>query len=442
MFKKVMSRLFPPREHKRGQRGYVVLTLALVGLMGGAVVAVPILQRATSGLRAHSGPGTSVGSSVGAESAVEHALWRIRHDVPFVDSFAGAPPGASYAEDILGDGVFANVAVTASSAAPPNEGMQVRLTSSTAAMTPGTPAVITYTLKVTNYDNEPHDLSRITVQPLLWFPSFVTGSASGITSNNPDSCFILFGCIWNLWPYYTVPAHGGEATMTFQMLSGPMPVGTWWTYGAVRVEGVGTIVAPQTARSTFMVMNGLDIDVLVRRTNCVPVCAPGDLLAPDETIAGEPTEFRYDITVTNGDTNDIHMQWVRHWTQTMFDYVAGSASGTSSAQPAIVYDWISNRDRHTWTLSPTLELEQAEQTTQSLEMETTLLPGVFASRSSFKVTEDPGWLGTLSSMTSGEAATVTAYRKYTIVATYDGVTITAEAVLTPTRDIILSWEES
>ncbi|GEM_PF-2974015 len=438
MITKLLSRLFGPRLRKSGQRGYVVLTLALVGLMGGAVVAVPILQRATSGLRAHSGQGAVGGASIGAESAIEHAIARIRYDVPFVDSFTGTPPGASYTADVLGDGTMADIAVTASSAPPPNQGMQVHLTSNTDPMTPGVPAVITYTLRVTNYDNEPHLLSRITVQPLLWFPTFVSGSASGITTSNPSSCLFLFGCRWDLWPYYSVPAHGGEATLTFQMLSGAMPIGTWWTYGAVRVEGLGTIVAPQTAQSRFMALNGLDLGVTVERTDWTA----DDLLAPDEAIAGELEEYEFDITVINNSASPVHMEWVQHWTKTTFDYVAGSSSGTSPAEPVIAYEWISNRDRHTWNLSPNLELAAGAQTTQTLRMTATLLPGVHSSRSSFKVTEDGGFFGLLESWTSGEAATVTVYRKYTIVATYDGRTITAEVVLTPTSEIILSWEES
>ena len=64
------------------QRGFVVIALAIIGLLGAAAISVPVLNRATTGLRAHSA--ADIGEPNGARSAAEHGIWRIRTDSAFV----------------------------------------------------------------------------------------------------------------------------------------------------------------------------------------------------------------------------------------------------------------------------------------------------------------------------------------------------------------------
>ncbi len=316
------------------------------------------------------------------------------------------------------------ITVVASSPAPANEGLQAFLNATPDVNLSGSPATVTFTLQVFNFDTHPHDVNRITVDPLLWNPAYVLGSTTGLTTSNPSSCTDLNGCRWDLSPVVSVPGHGGSATLSFQV-TGTQAAGDFWTYGGARVENFGTVNAPN-ARTRFMALQGGSVAASV---------------SPSDVVAGVANTHDYTVTLTNSGTDPMTVEWVRHVATTDFSYVPGSSSGASSSDPSLTYDWASDRNFFDWNIGA-LVLQPGVPVTLSFQMQATLLPGVHFSRSEFKVTEDGGAFGNQPSFSTGETAPITATRQFTINAQDGDNNVDAVVVLTPGEIEIISWVET
>jgi hypothetical protein len=150
----------PDRRPATRQGGYALIVLALIGLLTTSVIALPMLNRATSALSAHQAEAPSTGGI----SAVEHALWRVRYDPTLADSMEGSPPSTTYTVD-LGDGP-AEVTIAASSDPPEDEGLVASVMVDPSVIAPNTPAEVTFTLTVTNHDSVPHTITRVDSNPI------------------------------------------------------------------------------------------------------------------------------------------------------------------------------------------------------------------------------------------------------------------------------------
>ena len=97
-------------DQARRQSGYIVISLAMTGLFGGAAAAVPILNRVDSLLSASD---TGPVNQSSAAFATEHALLRHRHDPALWGGMTGSPPSISYQHPACGALSNADVDITA-----------------------------------------------------------------------------------------------------------------------------------------------------------------------------------------------------------------------------------------------------------------------------------------------------------------------------------------
>lgn len=97
-------------DQARRQSGYIVISLAMTGLFGGAAAAVPVLNRVDSLLSASD---TGPVNQSRAAFATEHALWRLQHDPALWGGMTGSPPSISYQHPACGALSNADVDITA-----------------------------------------------------------------------------------------------------------------------------------------------------------------------------------------------------------------------------------------------------------------------------------------------------------------------------------------
>jgi hypothetical protein len=113
---KSFIRIDRKRRSFRRQGGYVVISLAAIGLFGGIAAAAPVLNRAVGSLKAND---ASPSNQSGARSAAEHAMWRLKNEPSLWSSMTGEPPAIDYTFAVVGSSVDANVDIIALSAPPP-----------------------------------------------------------------------------------------------------------------------------------------------------------------------------------------------------------------------------------------------------------------------------------------------------------------------------------
>ncbi len=422
----------------RRQAGYITLSLATIGLFGGAAAAVPVLNRVVGSLNASD---TSPVNQSGAACAAEHALWRIENDPTLWNSMTGSPPSTSYQHPACGVLTDADIDVTALDDPPTGDDrFRVALEVTPDILPQNTDVQFTYTLTVTNDDIVPHHISRVIVDPILFFkPDAVPGTVSGITTDDPVETGCFFGYCrwqWDLFPYVEVPAFGGEVTLTFTAEDN-RSFGTHFTAAEVRFDGVGSIDAPNSTRVRFQNSNTLTMEQFV---------------TPNLGAAGTVTAFDYTIRATNNGATPLTLEWIRNWSDTDFSYVPGSTvfDGSSFNDPSITasgwfYDLIvlDSRDRYFWNLPPTT-INPGSSVDLTYQLQASLEPGTYFSRASGYVSEQPGGIFAfleLSTSTTGETAPIEIRQGFTVTAVHEGTTVEVTGIVTAGGIEILSWKE-
>ncbi len=429
----------------RRQSGYVTISLAAIGLFGGAAAAAPVLNRVVGSLNAAD---TSPVAQSGASCAAEHALWRVENDPSLWTSMTGSPPSTSYQHPACGVLTDADIDVTALDSPPTgNDRFEVALEVSPQVVPTNTDVQFTYTLTITNDDIVAHDITRVEIDPKWFFaPDTVSGTTSGITTDDPVRIAGSFFGLqwaefrWDLSPYVSVPPFGGEVQLTFTA-SDNRGSGTHFNGASVRFDGVGEIHAPNTARVRFQDDN----DLVVTQT-----------VSPGVASAGGATVFDYTVTASNVGTSNITLEWLRAWHDQTFSYVFGSSEfdGASIADPSTVssgwlFDWFSefvtldSRARHQWNTPPTT-ITPGSSVDLTYQMQASLEPGTYFSRASGYVSEQPGgiWAALeLSTSTSGESAPIEVYQGFTVQAVHEGTTVEVTGTITASGVEILSWKE-
>ena len=407
-----------PASAGRGQRGVAALTIALVALFGTAILGGPMLTRVSLGLR--SAEEYSPLAMNDTASAAEHALWRVEHDPDFLSSMTGSPPSAAYTLDFP-EGT-ATITVTASSDAPVGDGLSTTLAVEPGNILPDTPSLVTFTMTIVNDDTDEHQISRVEADPKVFGPQYIVGSTSGFTDIDPT--YTAGRWRWDLLPYATVGPFGGEAAISW-LMEVDEGEGSYWTAGSARVEGVGTVYAPLTAKVRATELGDLDISLGV---------------APDQVSAGPEQLFDYTIVVTNSGADPLTLEWIRQFSSRDLDYEVGSTSGVTTADPHRNHDIINDRWVHTWDVEPT-PFGPGTQATLTFSMRGTLLPGTYFAAGSAKVVEDLGG-GFLSTVSTGETAPIVVRRAYDIHVELNGHTVDVETVLGAGGVEVLAWVES
>ncbi len=435
---KVFKNFFKNQRHVRRQTGYVVLSLAIIGLFGATAGAAPILNRVVGSLNASD---TSPVSQSGAACAAEHALWRLEHDPSLWSSMSGSPPSITYqtpACEVLTD---ADVTISALEDAPTGDDrFRVTLTVSPDVVPQSTDVQFTYTLTVTNDDVVPHNISRVIVDPKWLFkPTAVAGTVSGITTSDPaiTGCFLGF-CQWQ-WDFATyveVPAFGGEVQLVFTAEDNKS-FGSHWTGAEVRFDGIGDINAVNSARVRFQDFNTLDIE---------------EFVTPTSVGAGGLVTYDYTIRVTNSDPSPLTLEWICHWAPAQFSYIAGSTEfdGAIFTDPAETHSgWLyqlftlDSRARYFWNVPPTL-INPGDSIDLTFQMQASLEPGTYFSRASAYVAEAPGGIFALldlSRATTGEIAAIEVHQGFTVVAVHEGHMVEVTGTVTANGIEVLSWKE-
>ena len=430
----------------RQQSGYVVISLAAIGLFGGTAAAVPVLNRIVGSLNASdAGPA----SLSGASCAAEHALWRLENDPTVWTSMSGSPPSVTYQTPACG--VFSDADVTVAVLEDPPTGddrFQLALTVDPPVVDSGVDSQFTYTMSVTNDDYVPHYITRVRYDPtLLWRPDVVDGTTTGISTSDPtrvENCFFIWCWVyydWDLYPYVEVPAFGGQVELNFTAEENTS--GSQYAGGSVWFDGIGQVEAPNTTRVRFETINP---QLLVEET-----------VTPTVVFAGNATTFDYHVKVTNNDTVPLTLEWIRSWHDQDFSYVYGSAEfeGVPIADPDIFsqgpfFDFLSlhvtldSRARLRWNLTPT-SINPGDSIDLTFQMQGSLQPGMYHSRASAYVSESPAnWFEgafELSSHHSGETAPVEVIQGFTVSADHEGTSVEVEGNVTESGIEVTNWKE-
>ena len=408
-------RLFSPGT-VRAQGGSAILALAVAGLIGTTLLALPFLARATNDFQVGASTAPSVCNP--AAAAAEHGLWRIENDPVFLASMTGTPPTAIYTLSLTaGD---ATVNVTSESVAAEAEGISAFLTVTPNSIIENTPTTVSYTLLVINNDNEEHVITRAEADPRAHSPVHLTGTTTGMTTADP--IFTAGRWRWFLAPGVTIAPFGGQATLEWQATFDE-GAGNYWTGASIRVENVGSVSAPMSAAIRVDDATS-DVDIVTSVT-------------PSQVSAGSPETFTYTLTATNNGVDTLTAEWFEHAVSRDLDYDPGSTSGISAADPQISHDVINDRSVHRWGVNPTTMLPGVP-ITLSFTLSGALLPGTIFAVSSMRTVEDTG-PSNQPTVNTGETAPITAVRAFHINATINGCTVDIDATLGSTGIEVISW---
>lgn len=414
----ITRRLFPQGTN-RAQSGSAIMALAIAGLIGTMLLALPFLARATNDFQVEQSTASRYCNP--AASAGEHGLWRIENDPPFLAAMTGTPPTAVYALSLTeGD---ATVTVTSESVAAEGEGISAFLTVTPNSVVENTPTTVSYTLRVINNDNESHVVTRVEADPRAHSPVHLTGTTTGMTVDDPS---ITAGrWRWFLAPGVTIAPFGGEVTLEWQATFDEGP-GNYWTGASVRVENVGSVSAPMSAA--------------IRVDDTTSVVDLVTSVTPSQVGAGSQEIFTYTLTATNTGVDTLNAEWFELALTRDLDYDAGSTNGISVADPQISHDVINDRWVHRWNVSPTV-MNPGVPIELSFTVSGALLPGTIFAISSMRTVEDDAPSSQPTAYT-GEAAPVTAVRAFHINATINGCTVDIDATLGSTGVEVISWVKS
>lgn len=416
--------MFLARRHSsprttRAQGGSAILALAVAGLIGTMLLAVPFLARATNDFQV--GESTAPTSCNPASAAAEHGLWTIENNSTFLASMTGTPPTAIYILGLTaGD---ATVTVTSESVAAEAEGITAFLTVTPNSVIENTPTTVHYTLLVINNDNEEHVVTRVEADPRAHSPVHLTGTTTGMTTADPTVTAGRWR--WFLTPGVPIAPFGGQATLEWDATFDEGD-GNYWTGASIRVENVGSVSAPMSA-AIRVDDAASDIDIVTS-------------VVPSQVGAGSSETFTYTLTVTNTGTGPLTAEWLEHAATRDLDYDPGSTSGISAADPQISHDVINDRWVHRWDVNPTL-LEPGVPVSLSFTVSGELLPGTTFSVSLMRTVEDTA-PSNLPTADTGETAPITAVRTFHINAAINGCTVDIDATLGSTGVDVISWVKS
>ncbi len=178
-----------------GEKGST-LPMALIALAMGALLIVPFLQHAYTGLKAAAISEELTVERYSADAGIEDAIWRLKVNKDgFTDSVTPDNPSASYSITVNGIEVFITVEIPQPPDPEPPPPIQsghhlhVGKSTNKSWLEPKTSNTTTYTIEVTNYGTSTLHLGEISdtlPRPFL----YVSGSSSGMTTNDPTITWV------------------------------------------------------------------------------------------------------------------------------------------------------------------------------------------------------------------------------------------------------------
>lgn len=396
------------------QSGGAILPLAIAGLFGTSLIAVPLLDRSITSLEA-----TKESSSVqglDAEAAAWYAIHRLRHDPTIHSEFSGSPPTTTFQ--------FRGADITVVGVEPPdNSGIIMSMTVTPNRALPNTPTTVTYTIIIKNDDLQAHDILRIEADPAgSYGPSYVDASTTGLTTVEPSTSGNRF--TWMPLTAVTIDPFGAELSMSWDMIVDEGE-GNYWMDSELRIDGVGDI-------------EGLtEANVLVAPPNDIVVSAS---VNPVVVEAGDNETFSYVITIENTGLIDYDISDIKFWATKDLDVDIGSSAGVSSLDPQRNSDIRSNK-RWEWTWGGLDEdLDTGQQLTQVFDATGSLKPGTWFVEAGVKTEEGEG-NGQDVDATSSSASPIKAVRVYEINVDYFGSILDVDALIDNNGVQVLNWVE-
>lgn len=295
----------------------------------------------------------------------QYAQYRLAYEANFIQSLPLNTP-QSFTLNINDKEVTVTVQRTSQVPPPPavpaaESGREFRTQKSVQLETASVGVMTTYTYTITVFNTGPDTRELTTVYDQLPSQfSYVGGSTSGITTNNPQ----ITGPELKWEGLAFDVASGGNATLSFQAVA-TRPEGTYCNETWVDPGGA--------SKST----SGLTAGVVVG--------SPSDTLCPGKAVTvtksvtpavvsgGSTQTFTYTISIANIGEVPLPLKELRDLLPAGFTYVIASSSGITSADPS--QSGSGDRTELKWAYSPEFIVSPGATTTQAFQAAATPDPG-------------------------------------------------------------------
>ena len=342
---------------RHGEKGHV-LVLVLATMFLGTVMVSSSLSLVSTSVKSSESPGASFANYAAAEAGAEHGFWRLRNEPGFAGNLLEEIP-QGYVLDLNGKDVTVTVTKIPdpppSSTSPGSEsGRELRTEKKVQPYTATTGVSTTFTYNFTVYNSGEDTMELVTIYDLL--PSglsYVSGSSTGITSNDPQ----ISGneLKWESLSYF-IPSEG-NAMLTFQAQSTPSE-GVLCNEAWVDPGGQSKTTTSLTAK----VVVGSPSSVLCPGASASVVKSIAPVVAPSQT----PQTYTYTISVRNTGATTFNLKELRHLLPEGFVYAQGSSSGMTSADPSV--SGSSGQVSLTWAYGPEITIQPGASNTQVLQV--------------------------------------------------------------------------
>ena len=316
------------RKLRDGQEGALALTM-LLAFMALAVPLVTSALQLSSTLSSGSRLTTNiVKSQYCAMAGDQYAVYRLAYETGFAEALPIGTP-VNFQMTCAGQNVTVTVQKTTEPPPPPagpssESGRELRTTKTVQpnSATGGVPTTFTYQITVDNIGTDP--LNLVTIYDLLPSSdfSYVNGSTTGVTTNDPE----ISGneLKWDGLTY-TIPS-GDSTTLDFQAQA-TLSTGTYCNEAYVDPGGQSKSTSGLTAKiSAGTGGSGKCPGAAVVLTKSVtPSIVPSEI----------PQTLTYTISVENIGTMAVHLKKLKDLLPSGFDYLTGSSSGLWNQDPSI-----------------------------------------------------------------------------------------------------------
>lgn len=411
---------------RKHEKGLAFIPLLLIFSVGALLIPAFLNRLDTSLISSNKAQNESVGY-YSAESAAEHAIWRLLYEEGFASSMDSQNPPTSYSLNVNDTDVVITITKLFADADSPeplstSEVFKVTKTVTPTTATPGFPETFTYTIQLQNQSQSPQNLQQLRdILPVGFF--YAGGSSSGITTSEPQ---VNTGgsrdtLRWSFNPDIIFqPAE--IKTQTFQVTATPSEgvycSEAWAQPGASNSGPTAKIIVGNPANTACP-------DAVVNLTKTVD---------RDIVFLLEPTTFTYTIAIENVGSQTVNLTKVRDLLPPgNIIYVSGSSSGIATSDPS--QRLVNGRWELTWGINPKIPLPPGEIMTQTFQADATLEVGQYCNEA---------WMilqGTSDSeIYSWPTACVTLYPAFDIEADAGDVIVRAHTLIFENGYTVRSWQ--
>ncbi len=239
---------------------------------------------------------------------------------------------------------------------------QKTVTPTTAA--PNTLTTFTYTITVTNRDNDPENLRKIRDILPPGF-SYVPGSTRGITTDEPTGT--AQEPVWNLASLQLTLQPGESVTLVFDAQAS-VPEGNYCNEAAWVEPGDETTTTGMTA----LIQVGSPPDSLCQGAAAKLTKTLLQEVAPGETLI----TLTYTIAIENIGKVTLNMSRLRDLLPQDFTYISGTTSGGITSDDPQSMLW-QDRNRLIWDFVPNKQFQPGETKTLTFDVAAIMQPGFY-----------------------------------------------------------------